>query len=92
MAQIDPPDAKMSFEAAMERLDKIVEQMESSKLPLEELLVRYEEGIRLVAVCNEQLAEAENRIETLNRNASNTVPVERPKEMIKEKSDESSLF
>ena len=62
--------AEISFEAAMERLEKIVEEMESSKLPLEELLVRYEEGIRLVGVCSQQLASAENRIETLSRNAN----------------------
>ncbi len=51
----------------MERLEKIVEEMESSKLPLEDLLVRYEEGIKLVGVCNERLAGAESRIETLSR-------------------------
>ena len=62
--------AEISFEAAMERLEKIVEEMESSKLPLEELLVRYEEGIRLVGVCSQRLASAENRIETLSRNAN----------------------
>jgi exonuclease VII small subunit len=32
-------------------------------------LVRYEEGIRLITVCDERLADAENRIETLTRNA-----------------------
>ena len=62
--------AEISFEAAMERLEKIVEEMESSKLPLEELLVRYEEGIRLVSVCSQRLVSAENRIETLSRNAN----------------------
>ncbi|MBV8142107.1 MAG: exodeoxyribonuclease VII small subunit [Verrucomicrobia bacterium] len=58
---------EISFEAAMERLEKIVEEMGSSNLPLEELLVRYEEGIRLVGICNQRLAGAENRIETLSR-------------------------
>ena len=62
--------SEVSFDTAMERLEKIVEEMESSKLPLEELLVRYEEGIRLVGVCNQRLAGAENRIETLSRTAS----------------------
>jgi exodeoxyribonuclease VII small subunit len=61
---------EVSFEEAMERLEKIVEEMESSKLPLEELLVRYEEGIRLVGVCSQRLASAENRIETLSRNTN----------------------
>jgi exodeoxyribonuclease VII small subunit len=67
MPRNEPLEAETSFEAAMERLEKIVGEMESSKLPLEELLLRYEEGIRLVGVCNQRLAGAENRIETLSR-------------------------
>jgi exodeoxyribonuclease VII small subunit len=70
MLKTEPMEAEISFETAMERLEKIVEEMESSKLPLEELLVRYEEGIRLVGVCNQRLAGAENRIETLSRTAN----------------------
>jgi exodeoxyribonuclease VII small subunit len=70
MPKNEAMDAEISFETAMERLEKIVEEMESSKLPLEELLVRYEEGTRLVSVCNQRLAGAENRIETLNRSAN----------------------
>jgi exodeoxyribonuclease VII small subunit len=70
MLKNEPMGAEISFETAMERLEKIVEEMESSKLPLEELLVRYEEGIRLVGVCNQRLAGAENRIETLSRTAN----------------------
>jgi exodeoxyribonuclease VII small subunit len=70
MPKSEPMTAEISFEAAMERLEKIVEEMESSKLPLEDLLVRYEEGIRLVGVCSQRLASAENRIETLSRNAN----------------------
>jgi exodeoxyribonuclease VII small subunit len=91
MSAKDLDDSELSFESAMERLDKIVEQMESSKLPLQDLLIRYEEGIRLVAICTQQLAAAENRIETLNQTAS-SASVERPKELTKEKTDESSLF
>lgn len=85
----------LSFEAAMERLDKIVEQMESSKLPLQELIVRYEEGIRLIAICNERLAAAENRIEMLNRGAATKAQgtiVEQSKDVAKTKNDEISLF
>lgn len=70
MPKTEPTVSEVSFEAAMERLEKIVGEMESSKLPLEELLVRYEEGIRLVSICNKQLAGAENRIETLSRTAN----------------------
>jgi exodeoxyribonuclease VII small subunit len=91
--------ADLSFEVAMERLEKIVEEMESSKLPLEELIVRYEEGIRLVGVCNQRLAAAENRIETLNRIGSGKTfpaaasdPQASSKDTHKIKKDEIRLF
>ncbi len=74
MSKNEPMGTEISFETAMERLEKIVEEMESSKLPLEDLLVRYEEGIKLVGVCNQRLAGAENRIETLSRPANTRPP------------------
>ena len=54
----------------MGRLEQIVEQMESNTLPLEEMLERYEEGIRLVKHCSEKLSSAEKRIEIITRNAT----------------------
>ena len=57
-----------NFEGAMNRLEEIVEEMESGKMMLEELIVRYEEGMKLVKVCQERLASAEQRIEIITRN------------------------
>ena len=59
---------ELNFEKAMDRLEAIVEQMESGKLPLEELIVRYEEGMGLVKICQERLASAEQKIEIIARN------------------------
>ena len=59
-----------SYEEALGRLQKIVSEMETANLPLEQLLARYEEGIRLVGVCQQLLTGAENRIETLTRQTS----------------------
>ena len=52
----------------MDRLEAIVEQMESGKMQLEELIVRYEEGMKLVKTCQERLASAEQRIEIITKN------------------------
>ena len=60
--------AEVNFETAMDRLEEIVDQMESGKMMLEELIVRYEEGMKLVKVCQERLASAEQRIEIITRN------------------------
>ena len=47
------------FEEALKKLEGIVEAMEADDLPLETLLAKYEEGARLVKICQEKLAEAE---------------------------------
>jgi len=65
-----PREAELNFEGAMDRLEEIVEQMESGKLPLEDLIVRYEEGMNLVKVCQERLANAEQKIEIIARNSA----------------------
>src|SRR5437660_11819420 len=67
-ASAKKPSAELNFETAMDRLEAIVDQMESGKMMLEELIVRYEEGMKLVKVCQERLASAEQRIEIITRN------------------------
>ena len=54
----------------MDRLETIVEQMESGKLPLEDLIVRYEEGMNLIKICQARLANAEQKIEIIARNSA----------------------
>jgi exodeoxyribonuclease VII small subunit len=68
-------EAELNFEGAMDRLEKIVEQMESGKLPLEDLIVRYEEGMNLVKICQERLANAEQKIEIIARNSAGKTAV-----------------
>ena len=63
----EPAPVPPTFENAMERLEAVVEQMENSKLPLEELIRCYEEGTRLIKVCSERLSAAEQRIEIITR-------------------------
>jgi exodeoxyribonuclease VII small subunit len=63
----------MPFEEALKKLEKVVEDMESGELPLETMLARFEEGTRLVKVCQSKLEEAELRIQKLERKASGEV-------------------
>jgi exodeoxyribonuclease VII small subunit len=69
-------EAELNFEGAMDRLEKIVEQMESGKLPLEDLIVRYEEGMKLVKTCQERLANAEQKIEIITRTSAGKTVVQ----------------
>jgi exodeoxyribonuclease VII small subunit len=57
----------MTFEVAFKRLEKIVAQLESATLPLDDVITQYEAGMRLLAVCGEQLAVAEKKIELLTQ-------------------------
>jgi exodeoxyribonuclease VII small subunit len=64
------PAKNLPFEEALKKLEGIVETMESDELPLETLLAKYEEGTRLVKICQEKLAEAELKIQQLEKNAA----------------------
>jgi exodeoxyribonuclease VII small subunit len=68
--QAKKPGQELNFESAMDRLEAIVEKMESGKMLLEELIVRYEEGMKLVKICQQRLASAEQRIEIISRNST----------------------
>ena len=63
----------LPFEDALKKLEEIVEAMESDDLPLESLLAKYEEGAKLVNVCQEKLTEAELKIQQLEKNATGEI-------------------
>lgn len=58
---------EVKFEKALERLEKIVEELESGNIPLEEALKKYEEGVKLSRACSEKLTQAEKKIQTLTK-------------------------
>ena len=64
------PAKNLPFEEALKKLEDTVEAMETGDLPLETLLAKYEEGTRLVKICQEKLAEAELKIQQLEKNAA----------------------
>jgi exodeoxyribonuclease VII small subunit len=55
----------LNLEEALENLEQIVGRLEDGKLSLEESLVLFERGIRLVRLCSSRLESAEQRIESL---------------------------
>jgi exodeoxyribonuclease VII small subunit len=65
-----PKMDEVPFEEALKKLETIVETMESGELPLETLLARFEEGTRLAGVCQARLADAELKIQKLEKNAA----------------------
>jgi exodeoxyribonuclease VII small subunit len=54
-----------TFEAALQRLEEVLEALEHGNLNLEEALKAFEEGVNLVRFCHGKLDEVERRVELL---------------------------
>lgn len=64
---VDPQSPQpVSFEAALEQLERIVRQLEEGDIGLNEALASYEQGIKLLRQCYDLLEKAERRIELLS--------------------------
>ncbi len=63
-------EKEQDFESALEKLEKIVEGLESGELSLSEAIKKYEEGMRLSQFCTKKLHDIEKRIEVLVKDPS----------------------
>jgi exodeoxyribonuclease VII small subunit len=72
----------VKFEECLERLEKIVRELEKGEVPLEKSLTLFEEGMQLSATCRKQLEEAEGKVEILLKQNGKlqTEPFEPPTE------------
>ena len=53
------------FEDHLQRLEKIVDELEKGNVPLEQALKLFEEGMQLSASCRKELEQAEGKVEIL---------------------------
>jgi exodeoxyribonuclease VII small subunit len=63
MATPTPP----SFDDGLDRLEALVQQLESGQLGLEDALQRFEEGVHLSQTLQQQLADAQRKVEVLRQ-------------------------
>jgi exodeoxyribonuclease VII small subunit len=63
---------RLSFEKSLGTLEKIVEELESGSLTLDEALERYERGVAAHKECTDILSAAEKRIEVLLKREDGT--------------------
>ncbi|HTG01506.1 MAG TPA: exodeoxyribonuclease VII small subunit [Nitrospirota bacterium] len=68
--------AEKKFEAALARLEEIVQVLEQGDTPLEQSLKLYEEGIKLSRLCNKRLDEAERKVEILLKDKAGNITAE----------------
>ena len=53
------------FEECLQRLEKIVQELEKGEVPLETSLTLFEEGMQLSSSCRKELEQAEGKVEIL---------------------------
>ena len=69
-------DKQIHFEEAFKRLEKIVGNLESGDLSLEESMKLFEEGIGLTDACKTRLDDAEKKIQLLLKNSDGKLSLE----------------
>lgn len=65
MAEKSKSLQKLSFEEALEKLEKIVQDLESGDLSLEDSVKSFEKGIELSKLCKKKLENAEERVKKI---------------------------
>ena len=60
-------DKKFKFNEAIGEIEKIVKELEDDTIDLDVALKKYEQGVRLIRMCNEYLDKAELRLKELTR-------------------------
>jgi exodeoxyribonuclease VII small subunit len=60
--------SEIKFEKAIQRLEKIVDDLEKGELDIDKSLEIFEEGIKMSRICSKKLSEAEAKIEKLTQN------------------------
>jgi len=56
-----------SYEASLQELERLLAQLESGELPLEQLLSAYRRGAELLAFCRARLEAVESQIKVLDQ-------------------------
>ena len=62
-----------SFELSLERLEILVDSMESGEATLEQSLEWFEEGMTLIKSCQNQLKHAEQKVQELIKNSEGEI-------------------
>ena len=66
MSKRKESDQHPSFESAMAELEQLVEKMEDGELTLDESLRAFERGVVLTRLCQNELKNAELKVQQLN--------------------------
>lgn len=65
-----------SLESALERLEEIVQKMDSDEIELEESIELFQEGMQLTKFCRAQISEAEQKVQQVVEDAEGELSLE----------------
>jgi exodeoxyribonuclease VII small subunit len=65
-------EERLTFEEALDQLERIVRELESDTVPLEQTVVLYEKASNLASYCSKILEQAKLRIEQVNSNEASS--------------------
>jgi exodeoxyribonuclease VII small subunit len=68
-------EKSIKFEKGLEDLEKIVAELESGELALDEVLKRYEQGVKISRLLQVKLEEATKKIEVLTKNLNGDLEI-----------------
>ena len=60
----------VSYEAALQELEQLIERIESGQMPLDQLLAGYQRGAVLLAFCRDRLEAVQNQVQVLDEGGS----------------------
>lgn len=64
------PELPASYGEAMAELERLIAQLESGQLPLEELLAHYTRGTHLLTYCREKLQAVQDQVRLLEEDGT----------------------
>lgn len=64
---------ELSFEEAVENLDKVVKNLSDPELSLDDAFKSYEEGVQLLKHCNDTLDKVEKKVMLINDNGETSI-------------------
>lgn len=65
---MDEKEKVSSLEENFKQLDEMIEKLEDKKIGLEESFTLYEQGMKLLKQCNDQIDKVEKKVMVMNRN------------------------
>ena len=73
----DPtPTPELTFEAALEELEEIVNELERGETALEDTIARFERGVGLARRCEDRLDEADKKVALLLKRGKRVIEVD----------------